>query len=656
MDPIFDNSDSDPDLLAALEASLRDPAPASPRVAPALPQNDIVDLTGDSEESSPETEQPSSSGKSSDSKLSKAISRELNTQATYLPSSLSRDRATHVTHSESVVSPRRQQRSIPKETASQSVFGCGGIDRKKMEEERLSRLAKKRKAQDASPPPTAKQAKILSTTDTPIGERIVQQGDIGVKKSPKPALAKQSPQPIAPLQYPTGVVKKTWAFGYPRDCDIKIEEVFQRSDIELAILSSFQWDTDWLFSKFGNSRPRLLLLMQAKEEALKAQMERDTSSMTKVRLCFPPMGPQVNCMHSKLMLLFHPNHLRVVVPSANLVPYDWGESGGIMENIVFLIDLPRKSTGADDEPPTKFLEELVYFLKASTVHDNIIDKLSGFDFGATADIAFVHTIGGSHTRDTWKRTGVCGLGNAVDNLGLRTSQPLTLDYVTSSVGFLNETFMRSVYLAAQGDNGLKELTLRTSKSFPSTKFGFTVKKTDGAEWSRRFNVYFPSQQTVETSKGGSQSAGTLCFQSKWYTSPTFPKQVMRDNLSRRNGLLMHNKMLFVRPDTPVTSSDGNSVCHGWAYVGSANLSESAWGRLVVDRSTTQPKLNCRNWECGVLIPIRKPLSPDTAEMSGGSAPKASGDTFQVFNDWVPVPMRVPGPEYGTGKQPWFYME
>jgi hypothetical protein len=45
------------------------------------------------------------------------------------------------------------------------------------------------------------------------------------------------------------------------------------------------------------------------------------------------MDGQVNCMHSKLMLLFHPEYLRIVVPSANMVPYDWGEQGGVMENV-----------------------------------------------------------------------------------------------------------------------------------------------------------------------------------------------------------------------------------------------------------------------------------------------------------------------------------
>ncbi|KXJ94580.1 tyrosyl-DNA phosphodiesterase I, partial [Microdochium bolleyi] len=55
---------------------------------------------------------------------------------------------------------------------------------------------------------------------------------------------------------------------------------------------------------------------------------------------------------------------------------------------------------------------------------------------------------------------------------------------------------------------------------------------------------------------------------------------------------MHNKLMFVRRDDATTA---------WAYVGSANLSESAWGRLTMDKNTSQQKMTCRNWECGVLV-------------------------------------------------------
>lgn len=54
--------------------------------------------------------------------------------------------------------------------------------------------------------------------------------------------------------------------------------------------------------------------------------------MPNIRLCFPPMGGQVNCMHSKLMMLFRSDSLRLVVPSANLTPHDWGESN-LMESV-----------------------------------------------------------------------------------------------------------------------------------------------------------------------------------------------------------------------------------------------------------------------------------------------------------------------------------
>lgn len=38
------------------------------------------------------------------------------------------------------------------------------------------------------------------------------------------------------------------------------------------------------------------------------------------------------CMHSKLMVLFHDDYLRIVVPTANPTSTDWGENG-LMENV-----------------------------------------------------------------------------------------------------------------------------------------------------------------------------------------------------------------------------------------------------------------------------------------------------------------------------------
>jgi Tyrosyl-DNA phosphodiesterase len=66
--------------------------------------------------------------------------------------------------------------------------------------------------------------------------------------------------------------------------------------------------------------------------------------------------------------------------------------------------------------------------------------------------------------------------------------------------------------------------------------------------------------------------------------------------------------------------------------------------LVRDKTTKEPKLNCRNWECGVVfsVPqsIGKNLVNDEAE---GHAPIG----MDVFHGYVPVPMITPGTEYGA---------
>lgn len=94
----------------------------------------------------------------------------------------------------------------------------------------------------------------------------------------------------------------------------------------------------------------------------------------------------------------------------------------------------------------------------------------------------------------------------------------------------------------------------------------------------------------------------------------------------------------------------------WTYIGSANCTESAWGRLSKDKVTKAPRLNCRNWECGVLVPLTRASKP--SKVSGddeGSGSGSSGGDLAMFEDRVPVPMKYPGEEYGM-KEPWFQGE
>jgi hypothetical protein len=159
------------------------------------------------------------------------------------------------------------------------------------------------------------------------------------------------------------------------------------------------------------------------------------------------MEGNINCMHAKLQLLVHPTHLRVVIPSANLVPFgmspraillhficiletlshplvpilnprkghttnlfaDWGETG-TMENVsisrqlniklslqrqvCFMVDLPRLAHGqfTDSNHLGFFGTELLYFVHSMGLDKSVIDSIRRFDFSRTAHLAFVHSM------------------------------------------------------------------------------------------------------------------------------------------------------------------------------------------------------------------------------------------------------------------------
>ncbi len=495
---------------------------------------ETIDLTGDDSDTT-------LSATSEDDDLHRAIAMSLQSMPTSPPGG------------SSASTTKRDNSATPEAHAEPTVAvgGILGMDRKRQEEERLARLKRKREP-SVSPPPTNRGLGHGSHLETPSAH----QGKF-LKAKPtvsnrKEGSAISSSTGASKLQYPEGVVKKTWAFGFERENDIKLAEVLQSPQLEAAVLSSFQWDWDWLVTKLDMQMTKLVFVLQAKDEEAKKGYIATFSKMWNVRLCFPSMEGQINCMHSKLMLLFYPTYLRIAVPTANLTPYDWGEPfrdlpGGIMENTVFLIDLPKKDAESCKRPDAEvtFLKSMVYFLKAMELQEDIVNKLKMYDFSKLANHGFIHSIGGTHHGDAWRETGACGLGQCLNKLGLRTFDSVEIDFVTSSVGSLDDQFLRSLYLVAQGDSGLAEYTHRNAKSVPSSVSQDLQRRLGRdfpSRWKLNFRFYYPSEDTIRGSRGGPRNGGTICFQPRWWNGPKFPRDLMRDCQSQREGLLMHNKV------------------------------------------------------------------------------------------------------------------
>ncbi|KAF3046938.1 hypothetical protein E8E12_008410 [Didymella heteroderae] len=495
--------------------------------------------------------------------------------------------------------------SMPK-SLSRSSFA---MDRKTMEAERLARLEERKRKRTPSPDrPTKQPSKTLALT---------------MMKD----LTKSRSQVDPVLQYPQGVIKRTFATRFPRNDDITIDEVLQASTVSIAVISSFQWDAEWLSRKLSHTKVKQYWVMNARDAETQARWRRDLvhCGIPNLRIHFPPMNTAVGSAHSKYMLLVGEKKLRIVISTANMEPEYWGEvknewQPGVLENSVFFIDLPRRADGlvGSVNELTPFGRELVHFLEAQQIDQWVVQGVLKFDFSHTGHLAFVHSIGTPSDTEAHP-TGLPGLARAIRGLQLDNVKSLELDSTASSLGALDEPFLQRIYLAAQG-----------------LPYSATSKTT---ELHDKFRIYYPTEDTVKSSIGGPDCAGIISLRKAHQSSPAFPVGYLRDYVSTRKGMLSHNKLLFARG----RYVDGNPFA--WVYVGSANMSESAWGAQKVLKSGKLGKLIIRNWECGVIITVPSERLEDL-QLEEGEAPPMS-----VFKGTIDVPFQYPGELY-NGRKPW----
>ena len=321
------------------------------------------------------------------------------------------------------------------------------------------------------------------------------------------------------------------------------EEVVQSEILKTAVLSSCQWDDDWLFSKVDCKRTKVTLVMDENESRAPHIHQKHKY----LAICGPESVSGI--MHSKLMLLFYEHYTRLVVPTGNLVPYDWGETGH-MENLVFLIDLPYLSetvrkypavggqTAAgmitDDGPYTKFFEAVHVFCTLMNIKPLLLEQLCRCDFSATKDMAFVFGAGrnlsGFHYSLASPYAGLSGLACQVERLGLSNSSDIQVDVVVSSIGNLTFDFVSAIYSACQGSQAnAQELTRKLKND-----------SKDNAQTHMR--IYFPSQNTIRESRAGTQGAGTICLRREYWQKPRFPRDMFFESRNVREGLLLHDKV------------------------------------------------------------------------------------------------------------------
>jgi len=360
------SSGDDDDLKLAMALSMQQ--------SPSLPHTNkaVIDLTSDDE------------GEDDDEDLKRAIALSLqdNTKPTTTtgPSSARKPPQPAISSAMAGLTPQAVK---PVAATANSTSTTFVLDRKAMEADRLKRLEERKRKRTPSPDRPSKQMPKAQAPSAP--------------KDP----ASYRSQPDVVLEYARGAIKRTFATKFARTDDITIDELLQASIVKIAVISSFQWDAEWISRKLSHIKVKQHWVMNARDAETQARWRREmeASGIPNLRIHFPPMNSAVGNAHGKYMLLVSDKKMRIVVSTANMEPVYWGEAlnewqPAVLENSVFVIDLPRRADGAmgSVKELTQFGKELVHFLEAQQLDPLIVKGVLKFDFSETAHLAFVHSM------------------------------------------------------------------------------------------------------------------------------------------------------------------------------------------------------------------------------------------------------------------------
>ncbi|KAJ3043500.1 hypothetical protein HDV00_004889 [Rhizophlyctis rosea] len=359
-------------------------------------------------------------------------------------------------------------------------------------------------------------------------------------------------------EYPHGKVSQTYMQGWSRAGYVRFEDIVKKTHLQKALFSAFQIDDDWLFSKLpsgireGRSNVKICIARMKPDVLPVGTMSHFDSMVPGVMHVFPPMGSGTfGCMHSKIMLLWYPGFLRVVVTSANLMDYDWE----LLENVVFYQDFPPA-------PPTKpsgetlgpFGDDLLALLEKMKVPPSVRNRVGEFNFGL-ARARLVCSIPGTYKGGEAFQYGHLALGRVVKPIVECSGfdgdvEGALLYYQTSSLGSLTPKWMTEFHRSAcgLGPSEAVKSSRSTSKLKPNGASSNLVKTNTGeVEGVPKFRVLFPSERHVRASRLGVDGAGTISFGRRYWMGEKFPRGVMRELVLGRERGLAHSKVMFWLP-------------------------------------------------------------------------------------------------------------
>ncbi|KAK8867327.1 tyrosyl-DNA phosphodiesterase-domain-containing protein [Apiospora arundinis] len=313
--------------------------------------------------------------------------------------------------------------------------------------------------------------------------------------------------------------------------------------------------------------------------------------------------------HSKILLLVYPTFFRIVITSCNLMDTDTV----LGDNHWYLHDVPQRTAGRVDRAPVGFEETLLAHLEALGTPAAFLGSVRGLYDYAAVKVHLVTSHPGTFSGLKAEQHGLLRLRKVVRHLGLdlgaKPDEEVRIEVCTASVGNISARWLNGFHKCATGQQEIGVYGEDDEKEVPDIR------------------LFYPSVSDVRNATADSQDGASNigCHLRPWNKAPQAIKELFHHYRSKDTGRLFHQKLIMA-----YDPSQPDDDMPYYIYVGSANLSQSAWGAVAEDKSKKGNDATCHtklagvsNFECGVVIPgqlIMGLLEPGTETWGDGVVP------------------------------------
>ncbi|KAL8279939.1 hypothetical protein RQP46_007789 [Phenoliferia psychrophenolica] len=486
--------------------------------------------------------------------------------------------------------------------------GASGGSREEMERERIARQAAREAGGGPAAPPTKLWAgharpKVATISDIAAGasssastSAVASSSSSSVHGFASSSAAAAGPRPSE--RFWQGSIKRVANTYVPDSDSFTFKQVLGPIDeLESAIVSSYVLDIDWVISHFPKELPLMLVKPGSKGGAPEVLVGDGRTKTFKVAPHAYEMHGWTGSMHTKAIVLCYKKFMRVVIPSANMIDFDWER----IDNVLYIQDFPLRApstsdvgtTPANNPTHTRFSKDFLKALKKLAVPPKFLVPFRDFDFSKSDEVQLVVSNQGKEWYQ-WDGMndggGIVSLANSVKALGFSAGGVWQIEATGSSIGQYSDNWLAQFYSACKGSHPEEWLTSK-NKTEPGLAPGKRLP----------IKIVYPTLAEVDASRGGRPGGGTLFFPEKRWKDKNFPKNLLHQGRSKRKGVIAHTKTIIAihRPDA--TSPPG-SKSEGYIYVGSHNFTPSAWGTLMY--TTSGPGITIPNYEMGVIVPLK----------------------------------------------------